>query len=137
MINPWPDEHEHLAYHSPEEIAQVGGKLTRELTKEAKEKGYFNTPKGLFPVVCVRCSFQEKGKFQHRRDEWHTDRAEWSWLWVDGPGPTELRSGPVPRRQFIEYSGQEHRCPPQEEPGWRYFYRILWVRRKLRSRKVK
>lgn len=137
MENPWPDEHIQLEYFTPEEVVKVGGELTRKLTAEARKEGYLDSPDGLYTLICVRCSFQAKGDFQHLRTDWHRDNAEKAWIWVDGPTPTEVRSGPVPTKQFVEYTGQEHRCPPQTEDGWRYFYRIMWCKRKPRNRKVK
>jgi hypothetical protein len=108
-----------------------GGIYTQRLVDEAEDLGYLDPPHGIHLHIDVRCSFQEMGETQHARDAWHFDEAFLGWIWVEGPGRTEMRKPngavrTVPAATWIPYHRVEHRAPPQERRGWRYFMRILW-----------
>lgn len=127
---PWPTEPERIDGAGLNLARQFGGTRTNELLLEAEALGALEPTKGRHLHIDVRVSYQQAGKFQHKRPTWHVDAARCGWIYVDGEGPTELRNGPdewtLPLRTLTAYHGLEHRCPPQTQAGWRYFFRILW-----------
>jgi hypothetical protein len=129
---PWPLEpHRIIGARTPLAAYQQGGPHTNEVLSIAEKRGYLTPPHGVCLHIDVRCSFQERETTQHYRDAWHFDEAWLGWIWVEGPGRTQMRKPngterTIPEGEWVAYHGVEHRCPPQDKRGWRYFVRILW-----------
>lgn len=129
---PWPEEPLFLQTNDLELVDSHCGPQTEKILGQAKSKGLLDPKKeGTFVEISVRCSYQEVGKFQHKRDSWHYDRADKGWIYILGTDPTQFRERDrvwdAELGVLTPYHGIEHRCPPQTKPGWRYFLRIMWT----------
>ena len=130
--NPWPDEpYRIIGARTALAAYQHTGECATKVLKEAEALGYLSPPQGVHLHIDTRVSFQEAGETQHYREDWHKDEAYLGWIFVVGPGPTQLRDrfgrlSEVPQGKWTAYHGVEHRCPPQPKRGWRFFIRVLW-----------
>jgi hypothetical protein len=143
--SPWPDEPIFIDAASPSFVLKHGGELSRKLVQECKDNGWLGADLDFEPQVCVRCTWGDAGTQQHIRTDWHYDNAKIGYVYIAGESPTEVmfdRELPdeivtIEPELFICHATTWHRCPPQKNAGWRYFFRCNTVVSGMRNQRVK
>jgi len=134
----WPDEPTRIDKARASFVYTHGGAKSHDLLLYANEKGYLTPDHGLEVQVSVICDWvgayccPEAEDAWRTDDAWRVDVAPYSWIYVEGHDPEQVkfatfgqRIEEVPLGLFFPYHGMPHRTPRASESGWRYSMRIV------------